>query len=478
MGLSLPTGGIMKFLKVAAGVLLSSLIALGANASTFDFTVTIKKSEFDKYLKENGKNLIDIHGVDFGNSTVTVQPDSKLFSYLTKNKIDFLKTEKKSSLLGLEGYTKPDQVIAKLNAIAETYPNLTRIIDVAMTTEGRSIKGIEISDDFSADKPVISFNGMHHARELMTVEVVLSIAEALTSEYESDEEIRSFLRDFKIVVIPQVNPDGNIIVHEKDNWWRKNARANSKGRIFGVDLNRNYPVGWNSCDGSSGRMGSDTYRGDEPSSEPETQGMIAFFENYRPIANISYHSYSELIIYPFGCNRQRNTATELFHKIGLDMKKVIVDDRGNTDTYRVGTAPALLYQADGTDLDTHWQNYGTLSYTIEVNNSRQGFQPSFDLWKDKTVLGQKEGWKQLIRSSRENAVKFIASDDFEYIIKNDQGESFAGKVGPKTFKASKNKLSYRVLLAGKYILEIYKDGELKKAQPFELSGNILDLGKI
>ena len=146
-----------------------------------------------------------------------------------------------------------------------------------------------------------------------------------------------------------------------------------------------------------------------------------------------------MIIYPFGCG-SKNTAQDLFRSIALDMKKVIIDDSGRTNTYAVGTAPELLYQADGTDLDTHWQNFGTISYTFGVNARAQGFQPNHSVWKEKTTLGQEPGWKQLIKSVSKNAFKFVASEDFEYVIKTSEGESFAGKMGPTTFKARKEEL--------------------------------------
>ena len=133
---------------------------------------------------------------------------------------------------------------------------------------------------------------MHHARELMTTEVVMSIAEKITEQYKTDQFVTSMLRDFLIVVIPQVNPDGNNLVYTRDNLWRKNAWKNVRGSTIGVDLNRNYPIGWDLCNGSSGRQSSQTYRGPSPSSEPETVAMLELFDKYRPIANISYHAYS------------------------------------------------------------------------------------------------------------------------------------------------------------------------------------------
>ena len=61
--------------------------------------------------------------------------------------------------------------------------------------------------------------------------------------------------------------------------WRKNLRDNNEDGIFeededGVDINRNYSYAWaNDDDGSSGHPASETYRGTEPFSEPETKAI-------------------------------------------------------------------------------------------------------------------------------------------------------------------------------------------------------------
>jgi len=40
-----------------------------------------------------------------------------------------------------------------------------------------------------------------------------------------------------------MNPDGLAYTWSTDNMWRKNRNRNPGGS-YGVDLNRNYPIGW------------------------------------------------------------------------------------------------------------------------------------------------------------------------------------------------------------------------------------------
>ena len=77
--------------------------------------------------------------------------------------------------------------------------------------------------------------------------------------------------------MPVANPDGYDFTFTPGNrLWRKNLRDNNgdgviEAGVDGIDLNRNFPTAWNQDDeGSNTDIGSDTYRGPAPNSEPET----------------------------------------------------------------------------------------------------------------------------------------------------------------------------------------------------------------
>src|SRR5690606_23752947 len=112
------------------------------------------------------------------------------------------------------------------------------------------------------------------------------------------------------------NVDGNNKMWDRNFMWRKNTRNG-----HGVDINRNYPTGWKSCNGSSSWPSAQDYRGSGPASEPETLAMMNFVASIKPVFNISYHSYSEIVIYPFGCRPGRTPVTEAVEMIGDEIGK-------------------------------------------------------------------------------------------------------------------------------------------------------------
>lgn len=99
-------------------------------------------------------------------------------------------------------------------------------------------------------KSMILFTGAHHARELVTVNMIIKILlENMHALVHSKEE--KYLKENILVFLPIINLDSHTLISEsfgtprwnKFKWKRKNMnRKFCGGRIVnsGVDLNRNY----------------------------------------------------------------------------------------------------------------------------------------------------------------------------------------------------------------------------------------------
>jgi hypothetical protein len=295
------------------------------------------------------------------------------------------------------GYLTPDEITQLIKEAAENYPDIVHVIEIGRSHKNFPIYAVRLSTQDSVElKPSILFNGMHHAREVMTPEVTTDIIQFLTKNFDNAEMpfVRDWLENMAIWVIPQLNPDGNNIVWSEDNWWRKNAKGD-EWEIWGVDLNRNYPFQWGACRGSSGSKGSDTFRGESGGSEPETRAIMGLVKRENMALNISYHSYSEMVVSPYGCKGQYTPEEELFKSIGKTLASKLVKDTGK-GTYSYGTGWELLYPVDGEDISWMYNEVGTIAYVIEVNSSSQGFQPNYSKWRNITVERQRQGWMYLL----------------------------------------------------------------------------------
>ena len=159
---------------------------------------------------------------------------------------------------------------AFLDSLHRACPTITSApFSLGMTHEGRPIWAMKISDNPTVDEeePEVLIDGLHHAREVMSVETVLDLAGWLCAAYPENPVARAMVDHREVFMVPVVNPDG--MAHNEATYpsgggmWRKNRRDNGNG-TFGVDLNRNYPFQWGRDDGSSPDPGSTIYRGPSP----------------------------------------------------------------------------------------------------------------------------------------------------------------------------------------------------------------------
>jgi hypothetical protein len=102
-------------------------------------------------------------------------------------------------------------------------------------------------------------------------------------------------------LVPCINPDGRTYVLTVDDLWRKNRRDNPGTACDGVDLNRNADVVWGVAQGqTSCSPCSDVYCGPSAFSEPETRNVKHVLDTERIVSFVDVHSYSELVLYPWG----------------------------------------------------------------------------------------------------------------------------------------------------------------------------------
>ncbi len=275
-----------------------------------------------------------------------------------------------------------------LMALADSYPDLAQVIDLGDSLEQRNIYALKISDNagMQENEASVVFLGCHHAREWISVEVPYLLGKYLVENYATNTEVKRLVDNCEIWIVPLVNPDGLEYSIHFYRYWRKNMRNNGNG-TYGVDLNRNYGYkwGWDNL-GSSPDSASEVYRGPGPFTEPEIQAVRDLFgqENFQAV--VSYHSFSQVILYPWGYTQNESDKEDILFEIGDKMSQLIESVNGRI--YGVERAGAGFYLTNGDTTDWSFGVYGIPSYTIELPpdsgitgeffNSEADIQPLFN----------------------------------------------------------------------------------------------------
>lgn len=272
-----------------------------------------------------------------------------------------------------DAYQNYASVSSYVDSLVTTYPTFVKRISLGTSIQGREIFGFRVTSPVppigaSPRKPVVFFNSEQHAREWIGVMVDLYIATQLLSTYNTNPVHAKLLDTYEFVFVPLSNPDGYNITWTTSRLWRKNARVIS-GSVRGVDLNRNWSIGWGLNSGSSGTSTSETYRGPSAFSEPETQALRDYALSVpKLVASIDFHSYSQLILRPWTYQYTLPPGKIAFDRIGNAMANAIAATTGAF--YEYG-GPDILYLASGTAPDWFFGTTGAIALTIELRDTGQ-----------------------------------------------------------------------------------------------------------
>ena len=221
----------------------------------------------------------------------------------------------------------------------------------------------------------VLYHAEHHANEWITTPVLLRFAEELAAAYAAGGELAGFrageILDYAtICLIPAVNPDGMDLVTGElsageayraaramaERYPRYPFPSGWKANIRGVDLNLQYPAGWEQARANKYALGISSpapadFVGEAPLSAPEARAVAAFTQRFDPALTLSYHSQGEVIYWSF-----QDYAPENAREIGALFARL--------SGYALGEPPAASSFAGYKD----WflQEFGRPGYTIEV----------------------------------------------------------------------------------------------------------------
>jgi murein tripeptide amidase MpaA len=307
-----------------------------------------------------------------------------------------------------------------LSALASAYPSTCQLMSLPHATfEGRTVLAIRLGT--VGDKPGVLLVGGLHAREWMPPEICLSLAADLLEAYDlgtglgygpvhySAGEIRQIMESYHLYLIPTANPDGFAYSKSVDSiggssGWRRNRNPAESGgdpSCVGVDLNRNYDLLFNypvhlSPAADTSAISTDpcnwrqVYHGPSPHSEQETRNVVWMLDHHPGIRwFFDIHSYSELILYPWGHAENQTTDPSqnflnpvdapdlgIHETLAEQIRQGVQAVNGNDYSPGIGFG---LYPTTGTASDYAWSRHLTdpskprlISFTLETG---QEFRP-------------------------------------------------------------------------------------------------------
>ncbi len=291
-------------------------------------------------------------------------------------------TPENFTLGSMGGFHTYSELLDDLDAMRTLFPDLISEklpIGTTTTIETRPVYWVRISNnpDVEQDKPKVLYTALTHAREPASMQQMLFQMWYILENYDTDPEIQYLVDHVEMYFVPCVNPDGYVYCETTHpnggSMHRKNMRINSNGSI-GVDLNRNFGYMWGfDNSGSSPNPSMQTYRGTAPFSEPETQLQKEFAETYDFSLALNNHTFSDLLIYPWGYNDQLTPDGDIFIEYAKFMTR--------ENNYVYGTCYETLgYFANGVSDDWFYGEQDTkdkvFAFTPEAGKPSDGFWPA------------------------------------------------------------------------------------------------------
>ena len=292
-----------------------------------------------------------------------------------------------------------------LHDLEDTHSTIMSVESLGVSYEGRDVFMVKLSDNVeeTENEPGVLFLGAHHGNEKPSFEVLLFFINHMVENYDkpntdddqdgfvnedpidgidndddglvdedpSEDRVREVLNTTQIFIIPMVNPDG-VEANSRKTCVPNHGPFGYQEEItsYGVNLNRNYDDYWflyylhplkyhlvmNMIDSSF------NYRGPYPFSENETRAVRDFVQTQNISISLSYHSYGEVMFYPWMHTSRPVPHEDLFISLGQNMSRINKYRLITGGMYRIPRYAGTL----GSSENWLYRYNNILAFTIEL----------------------------------------------------------------------------------------------------------------
>uniref|UniRef100_A0A8C5R575 Peptidase M14 domain-containing protein n=1 Tax=Leptobrachium leishanense TaxID=445787 RepID=A0A8C5R575_9ANUR len=271
-------------------------------------------------------------------------------------------------------YHPMGEIYGWMEDIHEKHSDLVSKHYMGSTYEERPIYYLKIGWPSKKQKKIIFMDCGMHAREWVSVAYCQWFVKELISNHKHDSELNKVLKQVDFYVVPVLNVDGYVYTWTTERLWRKNRSVHDNGTCYGVDLNRNFDAQWCTV-GTDPYCSSLVYCGPSPASELETKAMVTLIEKHKTeiLCYLNMHSYSQLILYPYGYSSNISANNEELEKVATIAIERIMEK--HKTEYAQGRASYILYFLSGASADWALDINIKLSFIFELrDDGTYGFE--------------------------------------------------------------------------------------------------------
>lgn len=412
------------------------------------------------HAQENRQKLYRIHIKDFNSIKRIEEKGVMVYNQVPDSIIEVLALPEQIDNLGIEGArieflansfkelyenrmglkTSPpfhnyQSTLAELAGIAARYPVITRLDTIGYSLGGRAICCLKISDnpDQDEDEPPILMLGNHHGNEVHSVEATLYQVNYLVDHYGTDPEVTNWVNSMEIRYVPMVNPDGR--------------EAMRRTNDHGVDLNRNYSVGFTASEN----------HGAEPFSEPETRAVRDLAAQYPPVMSLTYHTSGQYVLYSWTHTDQAAPDSSAMIYLGnIISESITYINGGQTGHYTLRQGGRWYFTA-GEYCDYMYVMHNTMAFTVEMGISQAPDYTVMPAMNESNL----NGMKTLLRQVNKAGVTGLITDSVTRLpVEATIDIPAIDKQGKVPLRLSDKKYGryYRYLEPGTYVFEVTAPG--------------------
>lgn len=307
-------------------------------------------------------------------------------------------------------YYTYEEMERDLISLEMAHRDIAKLYKLTRTYDGHYVYAMKISDDVykeEEEEEDVLIMGAHHGREWPSFEAPMFFIFYMLENYGKCPRVSYLIDNREIWVIPMLNPDGVVYdMAQGGGVWRKNREPNYLSETVGVgplpdpkivpisygtDLNRNYAYRWGYFGGTNPHLSfSQNYPGppdnkdddgdmlknedpvdlvdndrdglvdEDPAggfSTAETRAVRDLVEGHNFVVSLSFHTYSELILWPWGWTSEPTPDATIFERLGHEMAKL---------TNYTPMQAYELYPTDGDSDDWLYAIHGVYAFTIEM----------------------------------------------------------------------------------------------------------------